>query len=103
MKRQKNKKLEDLFSKVRTIRRDTAMIEHGFEVRLKVRMQNQTEEVLPLFGWSWRLMPLFVAVVVLFSIVGFTLGQNQGEYSHIASFSNFEKTVLLSYMMEDKK
>ena len=53
--------LDDFFRKARATKPDTSRIEFGFETRLLARIRVERDSWS---AWSWRLCPLFAALVV---------------------------------------
>ena len=60
--------LDNLFAAARQSKPDTARAEFGFETRLLARLRAEREQVAPWFAWTWRLAPVFAAVVLALGI-----------------------------------
>jgi hypothetical protein len=55
--------LSNLFTAARRALPDTARAELAFETRLLARLRAQ-RQTAPWFVWTWRLAPLFAAIVI---------------------------------------
>jgi len=54
-----------LLAMARSVVPDTAAVEFGFETRLLARVRSERSSNLSWLLWSWRLMPMLAAVVLL--------------------------------------
>ena len=55
-------RLEQLFQAGRALPTETARVEFGFETRLMARLRTES---VPGFGYAWKLLPVFAAIVIL--------------------------------------
>ncbi|QWR76546.1 hypothetical protein [Candidatus Magnetomonas plexicatena] len=95
----KNRKLEELFQNVRQVRPDTSHLERNFEVRLAKRLYVNNDDDVHLYAWSWRLIPYFVTLIILLSILEFgIITHKQREYYCFAAYTDFEQSVLSTYV-----
>ncbi|MBM3858313.1 MAG: hypothetical protein FJ395_01535 [Verrucomicrobia bacterium] len=65
-------RLNKLFAAARQAPTDTEQAEFAFETRLLARLREQRRSAAPWFAWSWRLAPLFGAVVIALGVWSFT-------------------------------
>jgi len=64
--------LNKLFAAARQAPPDTGRAEFGFETRLLARLRAVRQGELPWFVWTWRLAPVFAAVVIALGVWNFT-------------------------------
>lgn len=106
MKHEGDDKLQRLFATVRDIKHDVSRTEHNFEVRLRARLGSEKEKQVRLqvqiFEWAWRLMPVFIAVVIVFGAWRFSSDRAYYvDYHLLATISyerTIEKTIISSFM-----
>jgi hypothetical protein len=63
--------LNKLFTAARQAPPDTGRAELAFETRLLARLRAQ-RQATPWFAWTWRLAPLFAAVVIALGVWNIT-------------------------------
>ena len=63
-------KPDKLFQAARQERPDTSRVEFAFETRLLARLRTPAE---PWTAWTWRLAPVFAAVVLALGIWNYTV------------------------------
>ncbi|MEO5360043.1 MAG: hypothetical protein H7843_06285 [Nitrospirota bacterium] len=91
-----NRKLDELFKKVRHIRPDTSALERNFETRLAKRLYVKKETNWYLYNWSWKLMPYFFALIILLSIIGFGVTTHK-QKDYYYSYIGLEQRVFMAY------
>lgn len=64
--------LNNLFAAARKAQPDTERAEFAFETRLLARLRAERQAAAPWFVWTWRLAPLFVAVVIALGVWNIT-------------------------------
>jgi len=64
--------LNKLFATARQAPPDTGRAEFAFETRLLARLRAEREAAAPWFVWTWRLAPLFAAVVLALGVWNIT-------------------------------
>lgn len=67
-----DEQLSRLFAAAREAAPDTARAEFGFETRLLARLRAERGALVPWFVWTWRLAPLFAAIVLALGVWEFT-------------------------------
>ncbi|MBF0553384.1 MAG: hypothetical protein HQK96_02370 [Nitrospirae bacterium] len=97
-----NKRLDELFREVRNIRPDTSSLERNFEARLARRLRAKKETNWHLYEWSWKLMPYFVALIIILSILGFGVTSHKQKNYYYTYTTGLEQTVLMAYMKENR-
>jgi hypothetical protein len=60
-----DERLNQLFQAARGSRPDTSRAEYGFETRLLAALRENREQLAPWAALTWRLMPVFAAIVVV--------------------------------------
>jgi hypothetical protein len=60
--------LDRLFAAARRAPVDTSRAELGFETRLMARLREQRAAAIPWFAWTWRLAPVYAAIVIALGI-----------------------------------
>jgi hypothetical protein len=93
----KNKRLDELFREVRSIRPDTSTLERNFETRLAKRLYAKKETIWYFYEWSWKLMPYFFALFILLSILGFGVTPHKQKGYYHTYTAVLEQTVLMAY------
>lgn len=95
-------KLSGLFAVVREMKPDTSRTEHNFEIRIRERLRGEKEKQariqVQIFEWAWRLMPVFLALVIVFGTWRFSSGRNYNVNFHLLATIRYERTILLSFM-----
>ncbi|MCG6552145.1 MAG: hypothetical protein L7F77_07445 [Candidatus Magnetominusculus sp. LBB02] len=92
-----NKRLDELFREVRTIRPDTSTLERNFEARLARRLYAEKESNCPLYAWSWKLMPYFLALIILLSTLEFGVTPHKQKDYYYTYTTGLEQIVLMAY------
>lgn len=64
---------DKLFKAARATKPDTSRVEYGFETRLLARLRTERSQPVAWFAWTWKLMPVFAAVVLALGIWGWPL------------------------------
>jgi hypothetical protein len=64
--------LNRLFTAARAEKRETWRAEFAFETRLLARLREQRQNIVPWFVWTWRLAPVFAAIVIALGVWNFT-------------------------------
>ena len=59
-----DEQLNELFAAARRDKPDTARAELAFETRLLARLRAEKARPAPWFTWTWRLVPVFAALVI---------------------------------------
>jgi hypothetical protein len=60
--------IDRLFQAARSAKPDTARVEYGFETRLLAELRADRRRPAPWFAFAWKLVPVFVAVVVVIGV-----------------------------------
>jgi len=61
-------KLDRLFAAARKAEPYASGVECGFETRLMARIRAKREGQMPFLLWTWRLIPVFVSVVIFLGV-----------------------------------
>ena len=64
----KDVKLDRLFAAARKAELYTPEKEYGFETRLMARIRAERESQKSFLRWEWRLIPLFVSLIIFLGI-----------------------------------
>jgi hypothetical protein len=78
-------KIERLFAaarKAEPYEKEIELIDYGFETRLMAKIRNQVGRQTPFFLWAWRLIPVFVSIVIFLGIWAY-----ESRYSHMTDLS----------------
>ena len=90
--------LDRLFAAARKAEPYRSSEEYGFEARVMARIRAQREGQMPFFLWSWRLIPLFVSVVLFLGIWTYAFeSQPVIDLSAITRIGN-EETTLTAFL-----
>ncbi len=93
---QNDTKLDALFAAARKSKHYEPTMEYGFETRLMARIRAGREVPGPYVLWAWRLMPLFVSLVVILGIWAYESGQaHDTDLGSIVTIGN-EETMLVA-------
>ncbi len=93
-----DEKLERLFAEARKAELYVPEVEHGFETRLMARIRAEREGRMPLLLWAWRLIPVFVSIVILLGIWVYMSESNQRiDLSAVAGIGS-EETMLTAFL-----
>ncbi len=94
----KDEGLDRLFTAARKAGFYSPGAEYGFETRVAAQIRAKREERPPFFLWAWRLIPVFVTIVIFLGIWIFTYQQNQQiDLSAVSNIGN-EETMLTAYL-----
>jgi len=94
-----DEQLNKLFRAVGQSRTDTSRVEYGFETRLMARLRAERSQPVPWVMASWRLIPVFAAVVVALGVWNLT-GNGATDPSSTYSEQNADAAVA-SYLTGD--
>ena len=95
---QNDTKLDALFAAARKAEPRGLDMEHGFETRLMARIRAEREGKAPFFVWTWRLMPVFLALIVLMGVWAFISESHSPiDLSAITRIGN-EESTLIAYL-----
>jgi hypothetical protein len=61
-------KLERLFAAARKAELYRSEMEYGFETRVMAKIRAKNEGRVPYLLWAWRLIPVFISLVILIGI-----------------------------------
>jgi hypothetical protein len=91
-------KIERLFAAARQAEPYKAAIEYGFETRLMAKIRSERERRMPFFLWAWRLIPVFVSIVIFLGIWTY-----ESRYSHMTDLSAItgignEETTMVAFL-----
>jgi hypothetical protein len=91
-------KIERLFAAARQAEPYKAAIEYGFETRLMAKIRSERERQMPFFLWAWRLIPVFVSIVIFLGIWTY-----ESRYSHMTDLSAItgignEETTMVAFL-----
>jgi hypothetical protein len=93
----KDKRLDELFAAARRAESFDANMEYGFETRVMSRIRAKREGRMPVFTWAWRLIPVFLSVVVLLGIwISASEPPQLTDLSDIARIGNGEAMLVAS-------
>lgn len=70
MKDERDESLDKLLQMVRTMKPDTVAVEEYFETRLLARIEEKRSSQAAWSIWSWRLVPLFMLIVIIVGLGG---------------------------------
>jgi len=73
-----DEQLNQLFQAARGPRPDTSRAEYGFEARLLAALRENREQATPWAVLTWRLMPVFAAIVVVTGVWSYTVQSQAG-------------------------
>ena len=63
-----DEKIDRLFAAARKAEPYKTEIEYGFETRLMAKIRANRERQMPFLLWAWRLIPVFVSIVIFLGI-----------------------------------
>jgi hypothetical protein len=86
-----DEQLNELFRTARTSRLDTSRAEYGFETRLLATLRENREQPTPWAVLTWRLMPVFAAIVVVTGVWSYNVQSQAGTQ---AALGTGEETAL---------
>jgi hypothetical protein len=90
--------LDRLFDKARKAVFYKPEAEYGFESRLMARIREKREDRRPFLLWAWRLIPVFVSIVIFLGIWTYMSESNQRfDLSAVAGINN-EETMLTAFL-----
>jgi hypothetical protein len=73
-----DEQLNQLFQAARGSRPDTSRAEYGFETRLLATLRENREQTTPWAAFTWRLMPVFAAIVVVTGVWSYNVQSQAG-------------------------
>ena len=73
-----DEQLNQLFQATRGSRPDTSRAEYGFETRLLAALREEREQTTPWAALTWRLMPVFAAIVVVTGVWSYNVQSQAG-------------------------
>ena len=91
-------KLDRLFATVRKAKLYKTDMEYGFETRVMAKILAKRECQMPFLLWAWRLIPVFVSIVILLGIWIY-----ESRYSSMIDLSTItglgsEETTLVTFL-----
>ncbi len=90
--------LDRLFADARKAELYDPDMEYGFETRLMARIRAGREGRTPLLLWAWRLIPVFVSIVIFLGIWTYLSDSNQRiDLSAVAGIGS-EETMLTAFL-----
>ena len=92
-------RLDNIFALARAAEADAPGIEAGFETRLmaRIRAERAVRERPPWYQLSWRLVPLFTAVVLAVGVWYYTSAQGTADL-HDAITGGYEYTIAQNFL-----
>jgi len=63
-------RLNRLFAAARAVQVDTSALEEHFETRLMARLRERRKEIIPWYALIWRMVPMFVVLVLFIAMYG---------------------------------
>lgn len=94
----RDEKLDRLFAAARRAEPYCANREYGFESRVMAKIRAKREEETPFLTWSWRLIPVFVSLVVLIGIWIYAAGPSYAIDLSAISGTGSEETTLIAFL-----
>jgi hypothetical protein len=73
-----DEQLNQLFQAARGSRPDTSRAEYGFETRLLAAIRELRKQPTPWASLTWRLMPVFAAIVVVTGVWSYNVQSQTG-------------------------
>lgn len=88
-------KLDALFAAVRKAGPRGLDMEYGFETRLMARIHAENKGRAPFFVWTWRLIPVFLSLIVLVGVwVFISESHSSVDLSAVTRIGNEESTLV---------
>jgi len=81
-----DEKLDRLFAAVRKAEPYKTDMEYGFETRVMAKIRAERERQVPFLLWAWRLIPVFVSLVIFLGIWIYA-----SSYGHMTDMSAITK------------
>ena len=93
-----DEKLDRLFAAARKAEPYKTDMEYGFETRLMAKIRANRERQTPFLLWAWRLIPVFVSLVIFMGIWIYA-----SRYSHMTDLSAItgignEETTMVAFL-----
>jgi len=93
-----DEKLDRLFATARKAKLYKTDMEYGFETRVMAKILAKRECQMPFLLWAWRLIPVFVSIVILLGIWIY-----ESRYSSMIDLSTItglgsEETTLVTFL-----
>lgn len=93
-----NEKLDRLFAAARKAKLYKTDMECGFETRVMEKILAKRERQMPFLLWAWRLIPVFVSIVILLGIwIYSSRYSSMADLSAITEIGN-EETTLVTFL-----
>jgi hypothetical protein len=93
-----DEKIDRLFAAARKAKACKTDIEYGFETRLMARIRAIRERQMPFPLWAWRLIPVFVSIVIFLGISIYSSRYSRtADLSAITGIDN-EETTLVAFL-----
>ncbi len=94
----KDEGLDRLFAAARKAGFYKPGAEYGFEARVAAKVRTKREGRPPFFLWAWRLIPVFVSIVIVLGIWIYTSQRSQRiDLSAVSSIGS-EETMLTAFL-----
>ncbi len=90
-----DRKLDRLFAAAREAEPGISAQEEHFETRLIARIRESREKRQAWPSWSWRLVPVFTAVVAILGIASVIM-ENAGPSDMFAAITNGQESYLVT-------
>ena len=96
-----NNKIDELFNAARTLEPEISGAEFGLETRVLARLRAEREAQTVWFTWTWRLVPVFMVLVMVLS--GWYYLFTPTMDMRTALTANYNQTMYLSSLMVDRR
>jgi hypothetical protein len=97
----KGDKLDGLFAAARSVRVDTSVCEEFFETRLMARLREKRNGTQVWFSWIWRLVPVFVIVIVALGSTSLILDRDSSADIFSAIANGHDEYQVVAYLEGD--
>lgn len=95
---QRDDRLDRLFEAARKAGTYGPNIEFGFETRVLARIRAERESTLPFHLWAWRLIPVFISIIIVLGIWTYAYEPNGTiDLSAMTRIGN-EETTLTAFL-----
>lgn len=93
-----DEKIDRLFAAARKAEPYKTDMEYGFETRLMAKIRANRERQMPFLLWSWRLIPVFMSIVIFLGIwIYSSRYSSMTDLSAITGIGN-EETTLVAFL-----
>ena len=93
-----DEKLDRLFATARKTKLYKTDMEYGFETRVMEKILAKRERQMPFLLWVWRLIPVFVSIVIFLGIwIYSSRHSSMADLSAITEIGN-EETTLVTFL-----